>query len=213
MAARAVASAEARCDAKAAGQRASAVSGAAAAARVEPALDDEGFKVVRGRKRDKCKTGMGDGEGEEGMDRASRGGPEAAAGRVAASGAADDKGSDEHEHDDLGDEDDTDAEEDEGGPTPIELRRRWQREIGVVKSLARQLHAEHPALRAAAEARDAAEAAWRSAKDPTPLALRLSRAQAKLDRAIELQGETHAALCELERDFETKRDVLRKKKT
>ncbi len=211
VAARAAASAEQRCDGKAAGQRTSAATSAAAAAKAETEIDGDGFQLVRGKKKGKNRVGAGDGDGAGEGDQPRRGGAEPATTGAAASGAAEGEGADGRGDDDLDDDDDSDAEGEEDGPTPMELRQRWQKEIGVVKSLAKQLRAEHPALRAATEARDAAEAAWRSAKDPTPLSLRMSRSQAKLERAIELQGETHAALCELERDFEAKRDVLRKK--
>ncbi len=107
-----------------------------------------------------------------------------------------------------GDEDDATAET----PAPNELRRRWQDEIAIVKRLGQQgLPAEHPAMAAACQARDDAEQAWRAAKDPTPLAVRLSRAQAKVDRAIALQAETRAAINELEKGFKSQLAVLEDK--
>ncbi len=87
---------------------------------------------------------------------------------------------------------------------PAELRKLWEREIAVVKSLGKQLHAGHPAMVAACATRDAAEKAWRAAKEPAPLAVRLSRAQAKLDRAIELQSEVLDAKSKLEQEFKDK---------
>ncbi len=87
---------------------------------------------------------------------------------------------------------------------PAVLRKNWEREIAVVKSLGKQLHAEHPAMVAACAARDAAEQSWRAAKEPAPLAIRLSRAQTKLDRAIELQSEVLDAKRALEEDFKAK---------
>ncbi len=87
-----------------------------------------------------------------------------------------------------------DEEDGPQAPTPSALHRAWQDEVAVVRQLKSQgLAPEHPAMRAAAEARDVAEKAWRDAKDPVPASVRLARAQAKLDRAIELQGESHRA--------------------
>ncbi len=96
------------------------------------------------------------------------------------------------------------------GPTPGELHRAWQDEVAVVRQLKSQgLAPEHPAMRAAGEARDAAEKAWREAKDPVPASVRLARAQAKLDRALELQGESHRALCEYEAQHKERLAALR----
>ncbi len=53
-------------------------------------------------------------------------------------------------------------------------------------------------MQAACTARDSAEKAWRGAKDPAPAAVRLARAQAKLDRAIDIQSESRQALAEYE---------------
>ncbi len=90
-----------------------------------------------------------------------------------------------------------DADEAEGGdlPGPEVLRRKWLDEVALVKRLARQgLPEEHPALAAAYAARDEAEAAWRSAKQPAPIATRLKWAQDKLNRALEIQAATRAAV-------------------
>ncbi len=70
----------------------------------------------------------------------------------------------------------------------------------MVRRLKQQgLPSDHPAMRAACAARDGAEKSWRDAKDPAPAAVRLARAQTKLDRAIELQAETRRELMEYER--------------
>ncbi len=213
-AARANASADVQRGEKPTGQRPSTLGGAAPAVKTGPALDADGFQVVGGRRKPKGGTG-GDADGDEGnLECDRRCSAEAAAGRTGDDSKGKGKGTVGGGHDDrpdVDDEEDHDQVEEEDEPSVLELRRRWQREIGVVKNLTKQLRADHPALRAAAEARDAAEAAWRSAKDPTPLALRLSRAQSKLDRAIEIQGETYAALCDLESDYEAKREALRTK--
>ncbi len=90
-----------------------------------------------------------------------------------------------------------DEEEEEGGcePGPEQLRRAWLGEVALVKRLAKQGMPEgHPAIVAAHEARDAAEAAWRKAKQPAPAATRLRWAQEKLSRALELQEASRAAI-------------------
>ncbi len=94
----------------------------------------------------------------------------------------------------------------EDGPShqdPAELRRRWADEAALVRRLAKQgLPDGHPALAAAHAARDAAEAAWRRAKQPAPVATRLRWAQAKLTRAIEMAEATHAAIKKADEDHD-----------
>ncbi len=97
-------------------------------------------------------------------------------------------------------------------PSPEALHQAWHDEIALVKRLKQQgVGDSHPAMRAAYQARDAAEQQWRSAKDPTPASVRLARAQAKLDRAICLQAESRAALVEHERAFKERQAVLQAK--
>ncbi len=98
-------------------------------------------------------------------------------------------------------EDEDAADEEDSPQGPDELRRRWEEEAAVVKRLARQgLPDGHPALVAAQGARDAAEAAWRSAKQPAPIATRLRWAQEKLTRALELEETTKAAIAKAEEE-------------
>ncbi len=101
-------------------------------------------------------------------------------------------------------QEDWDLDEDEAPQQgPDELRRRWTQEVALVKKLARQgLPDGHPALAAAHAARDAAEAAWRQAKPPAPVATRLRWAQAKLTRALEVAEATRAAITKAEEDHE-----------
>ncbi len=106
---------------------------------------------------------------------------------------------------------DDDASGDDPGaaPSPGDLHQAWQGEMALVKRLRQQgIDDGHPAMLAACQARDAAERKWREAKDPTPPTLRLSRAQAKLDRAIHLQAESRMALTEHERAFKERQAVL-----
>ncbi len=88
----------------------------------------------------------------------------------------------------------------EGAPTSAELQQAWLHEVALVRRLRSQgVQAGHPAMRAACEARDAAEQAWRGSKEPAPASVRLGRAQAKLDRAVELQAEARQAIQEAEK--------------
>ncbi len=88
----------------------------------------------------------------------------------------------------------------EGQPTAADLQKCWHEEVALVKRLRNQgLAEEHPAMRAACEARDAAERAWRDTKEPAPISIRLGRAQSKLDRAVTLQAEARNAILEEER--------------
>ncbi len=106
------------------------------------------------------------------------------------------------------------ANDGDGGeaPSPGMLHQEWHDEIALVKRLKQQGIADnHPAMRAACCARDAAEQRWRKAKDPTPASVRLSRAQSKLDKAINMQAETRRAMLELERDYKEKLAMLQEK--
>ncbi len=107
--------------------------------------------------------------------------------------------------------DDEDDPEDEGcrQPEPSALRRAWQDEIGLVKRMAQQgLAATHPAMVAACKARDEAERAWREAKEPTPASIRLSRAQAKLDKAIAAQADIRTEMLEFDQEVAFRREAL-----
>jgi hypothetical protein len=99
-----------------------------------------------------------------------------------------------------GDDDDRDGDGAEGQPTTADLHQAWLDEVAVVRRLRQQgLPSGHPAMVAACAARDAAEGAWRGSKDPAPASVRLGRAQAKLDRAVAVQGEARQAMLEAER--------------
>ncbi len=89
----------------------------------------------------------------------------------------------------------------EAAPSPGDLQRAWHEEVALVRRLRQQgLPLEHPAMRAACAARDGAERAWREAKEPTPAAVRLSRAQSKLDRAVAIQAESRQAMLDYEKE-------------
>ncbi len=90
-------------------------------------------------------------------------------------------------------------EAEDDAPSAAELHQAWLEEVAVVRKLRQQgLAAGHPAMEAACKTRDDAEALWRGAKDPAPPAVRLSRIQAKLDRAVAIQAESRRAITELE---------------
>ncbi len=182
-----------------AGVSSSGTASAAAAGGARPnagcgVVDADGFQQVRGRgwRKNRAPASQGDpmGEGADAGDGTTRGG-----------GNQDGPATGE----------DGDGEEPRA-PAPTDLRRAWQDEVAVVRQLKAQgLAPQHPAMRAATEARDSAEKAWREAKDPVPAPIRLARAQTRLDRAIELQGEAHAALLEYEQSHREKLAALRAK--
>ncbi len=169
--------------------------GSAGGTATDDGMDDEGFQQVRPRawRKGRGAAALGKPTGGDGACGAGEGG---------------DRDGDAREGPNDGGEDEGCAQ----GPTPGELHRAWQDEVAVVRHLKSQgLAPEHPAMRAAGEARDAAERAWRGAKDPAPASVRLARAQAKFDRALELQGESHRALCEYEAQHKERLAVLRAK--
>ncbi len=156
--------------------------------------DDDGFRVVLGRKSRKGGTALAtDGRDTQGGDR---------------SGGNDDG---------RCDADDADVgEANQGGdggvdeqPTAADLQQRWHEEIALVKRLRSQGVADsHPVMRAACAARDAAEQDWRGSKEPAPASVRLGRAQQKLDRAVALQAEARRAMLEAEAQHRERMSTL-----
>ncbi len=160
--------------------------------------DSEGFQLVRGKswRRGRATASQGAVTGGGSVD---EGGP-AAQGGEPLCGPAEEGGGEGGEGDEP------------RAPAPTDLHRAWQDEVAVVRQLKAQgLASDHPAMRAATEARDGAERAWRDAKDPAPAPVRLARAQAKLDRALELQGDAHTALLEYEQLHRERLAALRTK--
>ncbi len=146
-------------------------------------IDEDGFQQVTRRGRKTSAAAAGDDSAQGG-------------GRPTPTGAEDGCNGDHATGDTQA------AEEGDGGeqPTAADLHQAWRDEIALIKKLRSQgVQDGHPAMRAAFEARDAAEHAWRSSKDPPPPAVRLGRAQAKLDRAIVLQSEAKQAILDEER--------------
>ncbi len=162
---------------------------AATTAAADDDCDMDGFQQVRRK-------------GGRKVDAAARGAADAAGGGARTAQTA-------RRDDDADEEVDADVEEE---PTPSQLQQAWREELALVKSLRQQgLPAEHPAMQAACQARDEAERVWRSAKDPTPASVRLSRAQSKLDRAIALQADVRREITECERKHQEQMDSLRSK--
>ncbi len=142
-------------------------------------LDDEGFRLVTRRGGGGAARAAG---GTDSRDKAQ--GP--AQGVRADDG---DTGADAHE-----------GEGESSRPTVGDLQQAWHDEVAMVRRLRQQgVQGGHPALWAACEARDAAERAWRASKEPAPAAVRLGRAQAKLDRAVALQADARQAIVDTER--------------
>ncbi len=172
-------------------------------------LDEDGFEQVPTRKKTAKAAASRDGATQPGDNDAAG---MAAGAEAAAAGGHKEAGDGGGKKGDDGGDDIGGGDDDDGEPGPAELRRKWDEEAALVRQLAKQgVPADHPAMEAACRARDAAEQRWRGAKDPAPLGIRLSRAQAKLDRAVEVQGSTRAAMVELEREFRAKYATLQER--
>ncbi len=114
------------------------------------------------------------------------------------------------DEEDVGDEDGEDWSWDYE-PTPERLKARWEQECRAVRALER---AEAPgeetsaALWAARRARDRAEEAWRNARTPKPVSVRMGFAQRKLDRAQRSLDKCREALAAHEEEAERRRCKL-----
>ncbi len=110
------------------------------------------------------------------------------------------------------DREDDDCDDGDGAD---ELEKLRVLKEGAWRSL-RQLKARNAntpefVLEAVREKAEAAEAKWRAAKPSTPLALRHTRALAKLDKAIKLQHRNQRELDDFEADVLAKRGRLEKR--
>ncbi len=114
---------------------------------------------------------------------------------------------------------DDDALEEEGGvddgdddgadEPPADLKRRLDEEVAMVKWLEREgVAPEHPSMRAALAARDAAESAWRASRSPQPVGKRMGWAQARLDRAIRQQGRVVQEMAIFDSEVKIQRDKI-----
>ncbi len=94
-----------------------------------------------------------------------------------------------------------------GGPDPSMLRAAYEEHARAVKDLERR--GRHgPALDTLRQARDAAEQAWRGAKEPAPLAKRMAWAEAKLHKAETALTRARYALDEFDQDTDRRREQL-----
>ncbi len=112
-----------------------------------------------------------------------------------------------------------DEEEDDVGdppgwvhqPTAEDLKGRWHQECRAVKALER-MERDGPepsaSLVAARNARDRAEAEWRSALVPKPVAVRLGYAQKKMDRAQRAVEKAQLELQQFEEEAAQRREEL-----
>ncbi len=193
--------------AEAAGSKGDAGKAATASARVaaedvesrqrKPAaeVDADGFQTVRGRGWRAGRAAAAEVDADDSR------GPNGGGGRVGGDGGQMQTG-----------EDDADAGDGEEAPSPGELHQAWHDELALVKRLRQQgVAASHPAMVAACQARDKAEQLWRGAKDPTPFSVKLSRAQAKLDRSIAIQAESRQAIIDHEKAYRDRLSVLQAK--
>ncbi len=129
---------------------------------------------------------------------------------------ADEEGSDDDDYvlDDLDAQDAEDAAEegqeqgDDGAGQ--RLRGKYEAFAKAVRDMEKTTRgdAENPALATLREARDQAEKAWREAKTPAPLAIRMGRAQTKLDRAGAALTRARYAVEEFDEWAVTQRGIL-----
>ncbi len=96
--------------------------------------------------------------------------------------------------------------------SPEELRQTWLAECRAVKSLESQgRHSASAALAAARDARDEAEAAWRRAMGPTPVSVRMGRAQQRLDKAAKALERCRLELVAFDEEMDKRREALQRR--
>ncbi len=100
----------------------------------------------------------------------------------------------------------------EGGQEadPKVLKATFEAHAKVVRDLERRGHTYEgsPALETLRAARDAAERAWRGAKAPAPLPVRMGRAESKLDKSGTALTRARLALDEFDERTDRQREVL-----
>ncbi len=102
-----------------------------------------------------------------------------------------------------------DGDDDGADEPPADLKRRMDEEVAMVKWLEREgVAPEHPSMRAALAARDAAENAWRAARSPQPVGKRMGWAQARLDRALRQQGKVVQELAIFDSEVKAQREKI-----
>ncbi len=168
-------------------------------------VDEEDFELVQPRK-----VWAGNGSGKAGGAGAQQ--------QPTLGGGATDlrrRWSDEASDDDDGLDDDA-ADDDEGCDDraehgdmvdPKQLRAAYEEHARAVRDMEKR-GGYGPALETLRRARDAAEGAWRGAKEPAPLPRRLAWAEAKLRKAETALTRARHALDEFDADMERQREVL-----
>ncbi len=125
---------------------------------------------------------------------------------------------DEDENMDYADDDaEWDDEAEDAGHAeevdPRQLRASYEELSRAVRNLEKRggFGKGSTALRALEEARDKAERAWRSAKQPAPLATRMAWAEAKRQKAEAVVSRARLAIEELDAEYEKQRELLYQK--
>ncbi len=112
---------------------------------------------------------------------------------------------------------DADADDDDvhldqaadGDDDPATLRRKLDEEEATVKILTREgMSADHPTMRAAVAARDAALQAWRGARRPHPVARRMGWAQRRLDKAMYQRDRLRDELHDFDQETKERRNKI-----
>ncbi len=174
---------------------------------VRPAriVDEENFELVQPRKVWADNGGEKAGNGGAQQQQTTGGGATNLRRRWSDEVSDDDDGMDEDAADD--DEDEEDCAVDDGVVDPKQLRAAYEEHARAVREMERR-GGYGPALETLRRARDAAEGAWRGAKEPAPLPRRLAWAEAKLQKAEAALTRARCALDEFDADMEKQREVL-----
>ncbi len=180
-------------------------------AKPAPAIDDEGYEMVQPRRvRVQAGDDMAVDQGQEPQHNVQ---PTIPPTRPRWADDASDDGGDGDE--DLQDDGDDwgmeDWGEDDGMDTdPKTLRANFEAHARMVRDMERRgrEYRGSPALETLRAARDAAEKAWRDAKAPAPLPVRMGRAEEKLDRAGAALTKARLALDDFDERAERQREEL-----
>ncbi len=189
--------------------------GARGWARPAPSVDDEGFELVQPRRV------RVQGDDDMSVDHSTSQtqqvqplqAPTVQCSRQRWSDA--DSDDDDCVDDDCGDDDgygegQGDGDEGDQGADPKALKATFDAHARMVRDLERRgpAYRDCPAVATLRAARDAAEAAWREAKAPAPLPIRMGRAEAKLERAATALTRARLAVEEFDEWAEGRREEL-----
>ncbi len=108
-----------------------------------------------------------------------------------------------------GEGDGEDGDDDGTEETPADLKRKLDEETAMVRWLEREgVAQDHPSMRAALAAREAAERSWRESRAPQPVGKRMGWAQARLDRALRQQDRVVRELAIFDSEVKAQRDKI-----